>query len=197
VTKPLQILDVSRRRVRLLWQDLRSPSFGLMGQGIRFVLAGGTVALVYLTVTTVLASVLGVPFQAALAIGFSVAIMVHFTLQRVFVWAHHEEFALPLHHQAGRYLTVAAVQYGVTAASTALLPGALGVSVEVVYLATVAIVISTNFLVFRHGIFHPRSADAALACDEARDVASCVRRRFAAANGEPSGTRGSFGKTSG
>ena len=115
-------------------------------------------ALVYLTTTTVLAEVLGMPFQAALAIGFSVGLIVHFTLQRLFVWTHHEEYALPLHHQVGRYLALAAAQYGVTAASTSLLPSALGVPTEVVYLATVAVVLSTNFLVFRHGIFHAKPA---------------------------------------
>jgi len=121
-------------------------------------MAGGTVALVYLTTTTVLAEVFGMPFQAALAIGFSVGIIVHFTLQRLFVWTHREEFALPLHHQVGRYLALAAAQYGVTAASTSLLPSALNLSTEVVYLATVAVVLSTNFLVFRHGIFHAKPA---------------------------------------
>jgi putative flippase GtrA len=135
---------------------LRSPSSGLFGQGVRFALAGGTVALVYLTTTTLLADVGGLPFQMALAIGFGVGLVVHFTLQRMFVWRAREEFALPLRHQVGRYLAAAAVQYGVTAASTSLLPSALGVSTEVVYLATVTVVLSTNFLVFRFGIFHSK-----------------------------------------
>jgi hypothetical protein len=33
---------------------------------------------------------------------------------------------------------------------------ALGLSTQLVYLATVVIVIGTNFIVFRHGIFHAR-----------------------------------------
>jgi putative flippase GtrA len=135
----------------------------LLGQGVRFALSGGTVALVYLATTTILAEVVGLPFQAALAIGFVAAIALHFTLQRVFVWTHHEEFALPFAHQVGRYLAVAGLQYAVTAASTALLPSALGVSTELVYLVTVAFVLSVNFLVFRHGIFHakPVATDSA------------------------------------
>jgi putative flippase GtrA len=138
--------------------SLLSPSSGLVGQGVRFALAGGTVALVYLTTTTVLAEVVGMPFQAALAIGYSVGLMVHFTLQRVFVWTHHEEFALPLHHQAGRYLMFAAGQYGVTAASTSVLPATLGVPAEIVYLVTVAVVLSNNFVIFRYRIFHTKPA---------------------------------------
>jgi putative flippase GtrA len=142
---------------RALARTLRTPESGLLGQGVRFAVSGGTVALVYLGTTTVLAEVAGLPFQAALAIGFSLGLVVHFTLQRLFVWTHHEEFALPLSHQIGRYLLAAAVQYGVTAASTGLLPSALGVSAEIVYLATVALVLSSNFLVFRNGIFHAKA----------------------------------------
>jgi putative flippase GtrA len=140
-----------------LVRTLKAPDSGLFGQGVRFGLAGGTVALVYLATTTGLAEVVGLPFQAALAIGWCVAIVVHFTLQRLFVWAHHEEFALPLHYQLGRYLAAAAAQYAITVASTSVLPSALGVSTELVYLATVAVVLSANFLLFRNGIFHPKS----------------------------------------
>jgi putative flippase GtrA len=138
-------------------------SSGLLEQGVRFALAGGIVALTYLGVTTLLAEGVGLPFQAALAIGYSIALMLHFSLQRLFVWTHHEEFALPLQHQAGRYLTLAAGQYAVTAASTALLPSLLNVSTEIVYLATVAVVVGANFLLFRQRIFHakPGTSDSA------------------------------------
>jgi putative flippase GtrA len=133
---------------------LRSHESGLLGQGARFAIAGATVMVVYLTVTTVLAEVVGLTFQLALVIGYCVGLMIHFTLQRTFVWVHAEDFALPLRHQAARYLTVAGIQYGVTAASTAVLPGALGVPTELVYVVTVAVVTATNFVVFRNGIFH-------------------------------------------
>jgi putative flippase GtrA len=142
---------------RALVRTLKTPDSGLLGQGVRFALSGGTVALVYLGTTTLLAEVAGMPFQAALAIGFFVGLIVHFTLQRLFVWTHHEGFALPFGHQVGRYLLVAAVQYGVTAASTGLLPSALNVPAEIVYLVTVAVVLSSNFLVFRYGIFHAKA----------------------------------------
>jgi putative flippase GtrA len=124
---------------------------------MRFALAGGLVALIYTLTTLLLADVVGLKFQLALLIGFGVGLVTHFTLQRLFVWVHHEEFALPLHHQVGRYLFVAAIQYGLTAASTSILPAALGVSTELVYLVTVVVLVSTNFLVFRHGIFHPKA----------------------------------------
>jgi putative flippase GtrA len=126
----------------------------LLGQGVRFATAGGAVALVYAGVTTLLSSVVGMAFQAALAIGFGAALVVHFTLQRAFVWTHERDFALPLRKQAARYLLASAVQYGLTAASTSLLPSALELSAEVVYLLTMAIIVVVNFVVFRHGIFH-------------------------------------------
>lgn len=131
-----------------------------VGQGVRFVLAGGVVALVYLVTTTVLADVVGLPFQVALAIGLCVGLLVHFTLQRLFVWRHHEEFVLPMQSQARRYLVAAAFQYGVTAATTAFLPSRLGVSTESVYLVTTAVVVSGNFFLFRYGIFHAKPSAA-------------------------------------
>ncbi len=79
----------------------------------------------------------------------------------MFVWTHHEEFALPLHHQVGRYLLAAGAQYGLTAASTSLLPPLLGVATEIVYVVTVAVLACTNFLLFRRGIFHSKPAEPA------------------------------------
>ena len=140
--------------VREIARALRGHESGLLGQGSRFIVAGATVMVVYLTTTTVLAELVGLPFQLALAIGYCFGLVVHFTLQRTFVWVHEREFALAMHHQLARYLTFAGIQYGVTAVSTGMLPKALGVPTEIVYLVTVAAVTATNFIVFRNGIFH-------------------------------------------
>lgn len=144
----------SLTRAQALVRYLRSPDSGLLGQLVRFGLTGGLVTLLYLTVTTVLSQVVGLPFEVALAIGFVTAILLHFTLQRLFVWIHEDGFALPFRHQVGRYLLMAGAQYGCTAVSTATLPGALGVHTEIVYLATMAVVTTTGFLVMRFIIFH-------------------------------------------
>jgi putative flippase GtrA len=109
------------------------------------------------TTTTVLADVVGLHFQVALFIGFAVAMLVQFNLYRVFVWVHHEEFALPVHHQVGRYLAAAGVNYGLTAAATAVLPGVLGVPTEAVYLVMVAALPVLNFVVLRYVIFHAKA----------------------------------------
>lgn len=134
--------------------QLRSPDSGAVGQGLRYAIAGTTVLLWYLGSTTILADVVGVPFQLALAIGFVTAVLLHFTLQRLFVWVHHSEFALGLGAQVGRYLLVVSIQYAITAATTAVLPSALGLPVTLVYYATAIALASMNFLVFRGGIFH-------------------------------------------
>lgn len=125
----------------------------LIAQIVRFGVAGGIVALVYLSSTTVLHSVLGVPFQAALVTGYASGLVVHFTLQRRFVW-RAEAYALTLPAQAARYLPIAAAQYGITATATVFLPALFGVRVLFVYFVTVAIVTSANFVVFRMAIFH-------------------------------------------
>ena len=114
--------------------------------------------MVYAGTTTVLAEVVGLHFQIALAVGFGVALIGQFNLYRLFVWTHHEEFALPVHHQAGRYLIAAAIGYGLTAACTSLLPAALGVPTEAVYLAMVVVLPVINFTAFRYIIFHAKPA---------------------------------------
>jgi putative flippase GtrA len=136
-------------------RDIRSPEWGLAGQGVRFAISGSVVAAVYVTLTTVLHGALAAPFQIALLVGFVASVALHFTLQRLFVWRHYEGFALAAHRQVLRYLIVCVSQYGLTALSTSRLPGLLGVPVEAVYLMTVLTVASINFLVFRGRIFHP------------------------------------------
>ena len=146
----------SRRAAR----QLASPDTGRLGRGVRFAVAGGVVTVVYVTTTTVLAQVLGTPFQVALVIGYVLGLCVHFTLQRVFVWVHHEEFVLSIHQQAGRYLLLAALQYGVTAAAVAVLPSALGVSSLTAYFGAVVVVTAANFLIFGSRVFHSGGARA-------------------------------------
>ena len=117
-------------------------------------LVGGLVFGIYVGTTTLLAEVVGLPFEVSLAIGFALAIATHFSLQRLYVWRHSGDFALALHHQLARYLAMAGLQYGVTALVTGTVPHALGVSPELVYLPTVVLITATNFVIFRSRIFH-------------------------------------------
>jgi putative flippase GtrA len=135
-------------------RDIRSSKRGLAGQGVRFAIAGGVVAMIYLSLTTVLHDVFSLPFQLALVLGFTFAVSVHFTLQRVFVWKHNGKFALSIHHQAVRYLGVCFMQYGLTALSTAQLPKLLSLPLELVYVVTALLLAGLNFALFRGGVFH-------------------------------------------
>lgn len=132
--------------------DARRSELGR--QAFRFVVAGGAVAVLYVAVTTAL-TVNGVPFQAALVLGFATALAAHFALQRLFVWIHADGYALPLGRQAARYLPVAGAQYGVTSLATLVLPAALGVGVLVVYLPTAVVLAAVSFVVLRMHVFHP------------------------------------------
>src|ERR1700683_4381195 len=59
MTPPLPAHDEPTRPVLSAARRLRSPSAGLLGQGVRFGLAGATVALVYLATTLLLADLVG------------------------------------------------------------------------------------------------------------------------------------------
>jgi putative flippase GtrA len=149
--------------VGLRWQALGASlgslrADGVLAQGTRFVISGALVSAVYITITTLLSVASHLRFQLALAIGWCAAVALHFTLQRTFVWAH-DTFALPFRHQFGRYLLVAGSQLGVSATTTAVLPSLLGVSAEVIYLATAALLTLLNFVIFRGGVFHPETGD--------------------------------------
>jgi putative flippase GtrA len=125
---------------------------------VRYVIVGAGVAVVYVATTLVGTHVVGLAFQVALAIGFTVAITTHFLAQRFFVWRHEPPFALSASHQAARYLLITAVQYGLTALSTSILPDALGVPTTIVYLATAACLTLTTFVLLRTRVFHAEPA---------------------------------------
>lgn len=132
----------------------------LFSQGVRFAFTGSAVSVVYLFTTSALSVLVGLPFQAALAIGFVVAVAMHFSMQRLFVWTDHDGFALTATHQVSRYLMAATAQYGVTAASTSFIPAVLGLPVVLVYLATAFPIAFVNFILFRNYIFHGKRVGA-------------------------------------
>jgi putative flippase GtrA len=145
----------SRRELALAFlRDIRSPEWGVAGQGARFAMSGCLVAAVYLGVTAVLHDVFALPFQLALIIGFCTGVAVHFTLQRLFVWRHYHGFALGVTHQAARYLAMCGSQYAITALATSQLPSLLHVPVELVFGVTSLTVAGVNFIVFRGRVFH-------------------------------------------
>jgi putative flippase GtrA len=144
--------------VRALVQRVRSLDRKLVWQGVRYAITGAGVAGVYVGTTLVLSHVVGIQFQIALAIGFFTAITAHFSAHRLFVWGHESDFALSVPRQIGRYLPLTAAQYGFTALTTSVLPSALGVPTDVIYLATVVCVTLVTFVLLRTRVFHAEDA---------------------------------------
>ncbi len=144
--------DTGRRRS--VTRNLVSSRSGLVAEGVKFGLAGSLVAIVYMGVTTLLADAVEIRFQVALAIGFGTAIIVHFTLQRTFVWVHRGEFALNFRGQFVRYAAMSIAQYGTAAAITSTVPSALDVSTTIIYIAWTVLSSVVSFFVLGRGIFH-------------------------------------------
>jgi putative flippase GtrA len=123
-------------------------------QASRFAVSGVAVALVNLGTGLLIAGPLGVPIQIAIPTGYVLSLLLNYTLQRKFVFADRESFALSGASQFSRYVQVGAAQYAVTAAATAVLPELLGVDPEVVYVVTAITAAALTFVVIRLVVFH-------------------------------------------
>lgn len=126
----------------------------LLSQLLRFAGAGAFVMLLYLTLTTGLSQLAGVPLQLAIAVGYFAGVAAHFLLHRFFVFASGDEYALSPAGQLVRFVVLAVAQYAVTALSVAVLPGALGIERLAVWLGTVAVVTPLTFVLLRTRLFH-------------------------------------------
>ena len=117
-------------------------------------IAGAIVGLTYIGLTLALSGPAAWPIQLAIPVAYALSVALHFTLQRLFVFRDREAFMLATHEQIWRYLGLGLVQYVVTAAATALLPGVLGIPEQVVYVATVGVVSACAFVFLRTSVFH-------------------------------------------
>jgi putative flippase GtrA len=119
---------------------------------VRFVISGGLVAVLYVSVMTGLV-LLGTPTQIALPIAYGLALVLNFTLNRRFVFASHHGYVLHLSSQGRRYLGVTLTSYAITAVALATLPSALDAPRLAVYYAVTAVLSLTNFLLLRRFVF--------------------------------------------
>lgn len=124
------------------------------GPPLRYAVAGATVAAVY-PGTPFALGLLGIPIEVAIPVAYVAAVCLHFNLQRHFVFRHVPSFALSTRYQIARYVAIGAVQFPTAAISTAVLPGALGVSPRLVYLCTALTISAVCFLILRTHVFHP------------------------------------------
>jgi putative flippase GtrA len=127
----------------------------------RYLVTGATVALVYIGLTLLLSAVAGLPMPVSVAVAYFIAVVVHFTMQRRFVFGHVESFALAVHHQIGRYIVVGGAQYLVMLGATEVLAPRVGVSGQVAFLVCAALLALLGFLTLREGVFHPHPEPAA------------------------------------
>lgn len=146
----------------------------LTGPLIRYGIAGGCVALVYLGVPLLLHDVVGVPIEVAIPIAYLLALTLHFNLQRHFVFRHIDEFALSTRQQIGRYAMIAAVQYPTTALATAFLPGLLHISSDAAFLIISLSISLTAFLMLRGHVFHPTVEEELIIEEQAERSESTV-----------------------
>ena len=86
-----------------------------------------------------------------------------------------------MHQQAGRYLALAAAQYGFTAAATAILPRLFGLDEQVAFLISAGLAATVNFIVLRTHVFHGRSSTM---------QGRCVHRAVALYDGAVAGDAG-------
>jgi putative flippase GtrA len=121
---------------------------------VRYAIAGATVFGTYVACTLLFSGPLGIPIAIAIAIAYVLSVSLHFCLQRFFVFRDRTEFALATHHQIGRYIVIGGVQYCITATLTAVLPGWLGVSEQIVYVCSAFALSGGVFLLLRGGVFH-------------------------------------------
>jgi putative flippase GtrA len=163
------------RRIRAL------AAHPLAGPSVRYVIAGGTVAGVYLAIPLALNGAFGVPIQVAIPIAYVLAVSLHFMLQRHFVFGHVDEFALSTRQQVGRYVVMGSIQYPTTALATAILPAMLGVSERVAFVGITVVISVTFFLVLRGHVFHPAN-------EECEEVSGRATDQPTPAPAEPSAT---------
>jgi putative flippase GtrA len=128
------------------------------GRFLRFLVAGGLTTVVNFASTALLLKVAGLSVQLSVALAYLVTITTHFTLQRFFVFAGQGEFALSTGSQLRRYLTVAAVQYPLTAGLVALFVAA-GLPDLGAVACTQLIVTPVTFVVMRTKLFHAAAGD--------------------------------------
>jgi hypothetical protein len=121
---------------------------------VRYGFAAVVVGTTYLGLTLLLSGPAGAPIQVVLPFTLLIAVALHFTLQRWFVFGDRGAFALTAIQQARRYAVLVPLQYAATAASTAVVPHVLGTTEQVAYVGTVLVISGATFLFLRARVFH-------------------------------------------
>lgn len=119
----------------------------------RFALTAMAVQVFYASLMAIFLLALHLPRQGALAIGYASALLLHFTLNRQFVFAETDGYARGLSSQGRRYLVTAVLVYGATALGLALVPDALGLGAFVSWLLVAYAIGVVNFVLLSRFVF--------------------------------------------
>jgi putative flippase GtrA len=123
-------------------------------QPLRYAIVGALTALTYFSLTLLLAGPAGFPFALAMPCAYAPALMLHFVLQRVFVFRTPEGFALAMHNQARRYVVIGASQVVLSAIITSFVPDLIGVDERIVYVIATFALAGASYLMLRFHVFH-------------------------------------------
>lgn len=130
------------------------------GPALRFLISGGAVAIVAVSITSGL-TYAGVTFQLAFLVSYVTGISMHFLLHRHFTFVTDEGFTLGARQQARRFVVVAVSQYLLIAGVVALVTALVDVAPLVVYIAVVMAIAIANFLLLSRRVFHGGGAERA------------------------------------
>jgi putative flippase GtrA len=126
----------------------------------KFAFTGALVAITHLGLVSGM-TLGGVPIQIALALAFLVAIAMHFTLNRQWVFRHESGYALRFSSQGLRYLAAAALSYACTAIGVAVLPDALGIPQLAAFFLMTGIMACITFAILHLWVFHTHATGGA------------------------------------
>lgn len=123
----------------------------------KFAFTGALVAGTHLGLVT--GMVLGgLPIQVALIIAYIIAIAMHFTLNRQWVFRHESGYALRFSAQGVRYLVAAVFSYGMTAIGVAVLPAAFGIPDLAAFFVMTAVMACVTFAILHLWVFRTHAA---------------------------------------
>ena len=121
-----------------------------LGRAIRFLLVGGTTALIYLAVLALLERAMGLDYRIAVSVAYFVAVCFHFAANRRFTFRAHGD---PTGGQVARYVVLLAVNYVLMLGVVTFAVEVLRWSPYVAVLLGAAATAGVGFLLARYWVF--------------------------------------------
>jgi len=94
-------------------------------------------------------------YRIAVSLAYVITVISHFLLHRIFTFSAAEQQMV---HNAGKYLLMVAVNYGITLTVVGLVVEVVGWSPYIGVIASTAATASTSFFVMKHFVFESKGA---------------------------------------